>query len=245
VRLLSLQNCELSLDLMSQLEDVLVSNRDGTHPMFRLFLTASPTQEFPLSLLQSCVKVSSEPPSGLRAGMLRAFSTCVDQDKLDRVDTPLWRRMLFTLCFLHAVVLERRKFDSLGWNQTYNFNVADLSACITYVEKHLLSMDGCISWPAVQYIVAEVQYGGLITDSMDRKLVMALTWKWISAQSMEPGTSLFPSAAVAKAAREFDYLVSFVHPSMSLLMTFPALFSCSLVPHATTSLISLIYLHFH
>ncbi len=74
-----LQNCELSLELMAQLEDMLLSMHEAAHPMFRLFLTASPTTEFPLGLLQMCVKVSSEPPAGLRAGMLRALATCVDQ----------------------------------------------------------------------------------------------------------------------------------------------------------------------
>lgn len=124
---------------MSQVEDTLTLLRDSTLPQFRLFLTTVPCPEFPLGLLQVCVKVSSEPPAGLRAGMLRSLTTCVDQvsngtlhaaqwrmftsvlhyaqDKLERIDSSVWRRMLFTLCFMHSVTLERRKFDSLGWNQ--------------------------------------------------------------------------------------------------------------------------------
>ena len=62
--------------------------------------------------------------SGTRRGIARSavpdahFSHYV-QDKLERIDSPVWRRMLFTLCFMHSVTLERRKFDSLGWNQVW------------------------------------------------------------------------------------------------------------------------------
>ena len=46
------------------------------------------------------MKVTNEPPAGLRAGMLHNYSAFVDQEKLERVDTPQWRTLLFGLCFL-------------------------------------------------------------------------------------------------------------------------------------------------
>lgn len=165
-----LQNCELGLGLMKELESLLNKLKPSMDPNFRLFMTALPHPDFPLGLLQMCTKVTNEPPSGLKAGLLRSYTpgVMVDQDKIERIESAQWRQLLFTLCFLHSIVQERRKFGPLGWCKPYEYNNGDLQSCILYLEKHLYN--GPISWSTFQYMVSAVQYGGKITDSLDARL---------------------------------------------------------------------------
>lgn len=200
-----LQNCELGLGLMNDMEEFLANLRPSMHSGFRLFLTALPSQEFPLGLLQMCTKVTNEPPAGLQAGLLRSYTVMVDQDRLERVDTQQWRQLLFNLCFLHSIVQERRKFGPLGWCIPYEYNTGDLSACIQFLEKHLYS--GQISWPTLQYMVSEVQYGGKITDDFDRRMFMMYAQAWLNPDVCEAEFSYNPEAPIYSIPDSFVYVI--------------------------------------
>lgn len=180
---LLLQNGHLGLAFIETIVPILrQKDPPGLNPDFRLFITAEPHVDFPISVLHQSTKVTNEPPSGLRAGLLRSYTALVDQDKLERVDSSDWRTLLFSLCFLHSIVQERRKFGSLGWCIPYEFNVSDLSASMAFLEKHLYSQgtNAKCSWPTLQYMVAEVQYGGRITEDQDRTLFNTYVQDWLN-----------------------------------------------------------------
>ena len=46
---------------------------DDVHADYRLFLSSMPAKHFPVAVLQNSVKVTNEPPKGLRANLKRAF----------------------------------------------------------------------------------------------------------------------------------------------------------------------------
>ena len=58
-----LANCHLSLSWMPQLDKLVEQLQiEEPHPDFRLWLSSSPHPEFPISILQAGIKMTTEPP---------------------------------------------------------------------------------------------------------------------------------------------------------------------------------------
>jgi dynein heavy chain len=227
-----LQNCELGLPLMVQMEELLMKLKKEDN--FRLFMSCLPSNEFPLGLLQMSTKVTNEPPAGLRAGLMRSYIVTVDQDRLERIETPQWRQLIFALCFMHSVLQERIKYGPLGWSIKYEFSTPDLEACLKFLERHLYSQ--AISWVTVQYNVCECQYGCRITDMIDRRLMDLFTRGWINAEACKDDFKFNPLKTVLPIP--FDYVVpkyENIADWRTFCATLPALDSpemCGLHPNA-------------
>jgi dynein heavy chain len=58
---------------MERLIQKLSDAQEDVHPDFRLYLSTMPSRAFPISVLQNSLKVTNEPPKGLRANVKRAF----------------------------------------------------------------------------------------------------------------------------------------------------------------------------
>merc|ERR1719310_2242182 len=183
-----LNNAHLGIGFMNELEDLLGKTPE-VDPDFRLWLSCEITPRFPIGLLQMVIKVTLEPPAGLKAGLARTYSTMVSQDLLDKIDHEKWRTLVFVQSFLHSVVQERRKFGPIGWCVPYEYNNSDLDACLLFLEKHVsttVMVGQPLSWVTIQYMVAEVQYGGRITDDLDRELFVTYTAKWFTDDIFKP-----------------------------------------------------------
>lgn len=170
-----LQNCHLAVSFMPELEKEIEKLIDINAPpknTFRLWLTSMPSEKFPVSILQNGIKLTNEPPKGIKNNLMRSYNSMEKKlfDQQFTRDLPSFKKLLFGLCFFNAMILERRKYGPLGWNISYEFSQSDLAISIS--QLHMFNNEYKeIPWEALNYMAAEANYGGRVTDPMDRRSI--------------------------------------------------------------------------
>ena len=211
---------------------------------------------------------------GLRANLTRLYNTVSDESYTECRAQHKYQKLLFALIYFHSVLLERRKFRSVGLNILYDFNDTDykvlhsgqpllaftqsghgycaaslppthfihtashllqppklLSCCFltTYV-KRVFTMVGlkgackCLQvsddllkkyldsyvdtpWAALKYLIAEANYGGRVTDELDRRVLNSYLNKSVPSLLLAALSSPHPSFALACSDLTIDKLV--------------------------------------
>lgn len=176
-----LQNCHVAESWMGELERICMDPAlaESVNEDYRLWCTSYPSRSFPVSVLQNSVKMTNEPPKGLRMNMLRSFTS--DPLVSDKFFTnafsgqvgKYWMRGVFALVFFHAIIQERRDFGPLGWNIPYEFNESDLKISLMQLKMFLKQYES-IPFEGHVYLTGECNYGGRVTDDKDRRLLMSL-----------------------------------------------------------------------
>lgn len=99
-----------------------------------------------------------------------------------------YRKALFGLAWYHALLIERKKFKTLGYNVVYKFNDSDFNVCSDLLASYMGPIDDenpeipvrnkdkvqkstQINWQALQFLISEANYGGWVTDDFDWLLI--------------------------------------------------------------------------
>ena len=190
-----LQNCHLLTSWLPNLTSIweeVISDKD-THPEFRLWLTSYPSDNFPTSLLQAGIKIIVQRPQGIKPNLISFYqSDLVKEDGFysGGKSGSVFQRLLFSLCFFHGVVEERRHYGAVGWNIQYEFNISDLIVSAKHLHSFLAGGQPP-DWHALTYLTADCNYGGRVTDINDRRLMRSLLARFYNDQvASTPGYSL-------------------------------------------------------
>ncbi|XP_056236518.1 dynein axonemal heavy chain 11 isoform X2 [Seriola aureovittata] len=194
-----LQNVHLVACWLPSLDALLEIAAVDSHPNYRVFITGEPAPSLekhviPRGILENAIKITSEPPTGMNASLHTALNN-FSQDTLDMCTREQeFNSMLFSLCFFHACVTERRKFGSQGWNHNYPINNGDLTisanVLYNYLEANAKSMQ--VPWEDLCFLFGEIMYGGHITDDWDRRLCNSYLQEFMHPKMFEGELFLCP-----------------------------------------------------
>ena len=191
-----LQNVHLVKTWLPNLEKKIEEQSEGAHDAYRLFLSADPAPNraahiMPQSILESSIKITNEPPTGVHANLHKAMDNFT-QDTLEMCSKEAeFKSILFSLCYFHAVVNERRKFGPQGWNKGYPFNTGDLMISMNVLYNYL-EANNRVPWEDLRYLFGEIMYGGHITDDWDRRLCKVYLEEFMHPDQLDGELMLAP-----------------------------------------------------
>ena len=221
-----LQNIHLTIDWTSDALDKKVYKlAEGAHEDFRLFLSAEPPpgleRGLPISLLQNSIKLTNEPPEGLKPNLLRAYGNFNEEMLESCAKQQEFRSIVFALCYFHAALLERKKFgvgnligakSGVGWNMNYPFNTGDLLCCGQCANNYLENANK-VPWDDLRYIFGEIMYGGHIVEDWDRRLAFAYLIKYMNDDLIE-GVEMFPKFPSPPSSLNHSQTMQYIEETM-------------------------------
>ncbi|KAF8819609.1 hypothetical protein IE077_000770, partial [Cardiosporidium cionae] len=196
------KNVHLSASWLQELEKIL--HRSSLPETFRIFLTTEIHPKIPRNLLRLSSTLLFEPPAGLKASLSRSYTSLLPIDISEKPPVMARCRLHFLLAFLHAVILERKRYAPIGWCKLYEFSDADQRCALIIIDtwldrtvykhkNHSGTESGSsdtvdphkIPWEALQTLLTDVCYGGRLDNPVDQRLLQSFVKQFFSYEAFE------------------------------------------------------------
>uniref|UniRef100_A0A158PAK5 Dynein heavy chain n=1 Tax=Angiostrongylus cantonensis TaxID=6313 RepID=A0A158PAK5_ANGCA len=176
--------CLCNVHLMLGIIPVIQKELAGVtpHEKFRLWMTTEEENKFPAIMLQQCLKITFEPPPGIRNNLLRTYSQIDDVKR-----SVLVNQIIFALAWLHALLQERRTFIPQAWTKFYEFSSADVRVARMLIEGLIKESriddfkargrdvkahpQPGADWEFIRGLLKFVIYGGRIENAFDGQVL--------------------------------------------------------------------------
>lgn len=137
----------------------------------------------PGSLIRQSFKIVYEPPSGIKASLIRTYRTVFSPERCNKA--PCERGKLhFLVAWLHAVIIERLRYLPIGWSKNYEFNEADQRCSLDLIDElidskcansRITNIDPeKIPFESIRVILGQNLYGGKIDNQYDLQILKSL-----------------------------------------------------------------------
>ena len=204
-----LRNIHLCPKFVVRLEKQLYSLRPSKS--FRLFLTAEVSPNIPQSLILLSQSFVFEPPSGVKASLLRSLQS-VSVEQMNHA--PAERsRVYFLLMWFHAVVLERLQYVPIGWSKAHEFSSSDqvcgMKAIDEWIDRtangrvHVAPEE--IPWDALRTVLGQSFYGGRVDNKFDQALLDSFLETLFTAESFNKGFQLCEGLLAPDGTKHADF----------------------------------------
>lgn len=154
--------------------------------------------------------MTMEPPTGLKNNLLQSYEGLTTKELNDCAKPREYKKLMFALAYFHAIIQDRRKFGSIGWNIRYEFSEEDFGVCKRQL-KIFLDTSEVIPYRVLNFIFAEINYGGRVTDYIDVRLMNNIIATYVNS-GVVSDTFKFSGSGIYKSieAGSHDDYVSYI-----------------------------------
>ena len=162
-----LQNCHMVPKWLPKLEFMCEGlDEDTASTDFRLWITTKYSEDFPIPILQNCIKVTLEEPNHIKNSLLQSFPPSKYRAHHYEGLSDKMKKVSVSISFFHSLINERTRFGSVGWNQTYVFPSRDKTLSLEYLMNYFTSNDSS-SLKSISSFLCNCIVGSGIEDIVD------------------------------------------------------------------------------